>query len=245
MQARHGTSGGRLFSAASSSASATPARRAGWCPLILPDNGIVKGTEFKDNFNAGLAIQGDGARVSRVNTHHNGRYGLVVTMPCVGCPGPAGVVIEDSEIAFNNTRKLSVFDDAGGTKFVGSNGMIVRHNEVHDNYGMGLWWDGSNKNARVYGNRIYDNRNAGILYEISFGGTKIHHNKLIDNGTGDGTGDWTVNVQLGSPPRTGVAEVVTASRSTRTGSMVRRTPWGSSLMPGALRPSRCGSTTTC
>jgi parallel beta-helix repeat protein len=166
-------------------------------PVIVHRNWVVVGTEFKDNFNAGFAIQGDWARVSRVNTHHNGRYGLVVTPGCADCPGPAGVIIENSEIAFNNTRQLSVIDDAGGTKFSGgTRGMIVRHNDVHDNYGSGLWWDGSSKNAKVYRNIIYDNRNCGILYEISFGGTKIHHNKLIGNGIGDGSVAWTINVQL-------------------------------------------------
>ena len=142
-------------------------------------------------------MQGDNARVIGVYTHHNGRYGLNVTIPCVGCPGPSGVIIEDSEIAFNNTRQLSVMDDAGGTKFSGgTRGMIVRRNDVHDNYGSGLWWDSNSRNAKVYGNKIYDNRNCGILYETSFGGTKIHHNKLMDNGMGDGTEDWTLNVQL-------------------------------------------------
>jgi hypothetical protein len=43
------------------------------------------------------------------------------------------------------------------------------HHGARPDYGMGLWWDGSNKNARVYGNRIYDN----------------------------GSADWTLNVQLG------------------------------------------------
>ena len=57
-------------------------------PVIVRRNGVVDGTEFRDNFNAGLTIQGDNARVSDVNTHHNGRYGLTVTTPCVGCPGP-------------------------------------------------------------------------------------------------------------------------------------------------------------
>jgi hypothetical protein len=166
-------------------------------PVIVHRNWVVIGSEFKDNFNAGLGVQGDGARVSRVNTHHNGRYGLVVGQACTGCPGPAGVIIEDSEIAFNNTRQLSVVGDAGGTKFSGgTRGMIVRHNDVHDNYGSGLWWDTNNRNAKVYGNRIYDNRNCGILYETSFGGTTIHHNTLINNGIGDGTVDWTINVQL-------------------------------------------------
>ncbi len=106
------------------------------------------------------------------------------------------MIIEDSEIAFNNTRKLPTDDDAGGTKFVGSDGMIVRRNEVHDNYGAGLWWDGYNKNAQVYGNVIYNNRNWGIFYELSYGGTKIHDNTLTGNGLGDGTPNWFNNVQL-------------------------------------------------
>jgi parallel beta-helix repeat protein len=166
-------------------------------PVILHRNWVIVGSEFMQNFNAGLGIQGDGARVSRVNTHHNGRYGLVVNGPCNGCPAPVGVIIEGSEIAFNNTRQLSVIGDAGGTKFSsGTRGMIVRHNDIHDNYGSGLWWDSNSRNAKVYGNRIYDNRNCGILYETSFGGTKIHHNTLIDNAMGAGAVDWMLNVQL-------------------------------------------------
>jgi parallel beta-helix repeat protein len=166
-------------------------------PLVVRRNGLVKGSEFKDNYNTGLTVQGDNARVIGVYTHHNGRYGLNVTIPCVGCPGPSGVIIEDSEIAFNNTRQLSVMDNAGGTKFSGgTRGMIVRQNDVHDNYGLGLWWDSNSRAAKVYGNKIHDNRNCGILYESSFGGTKIHHNTLMDNGMGDGTEDWTLNVQL-------------------------------------------------
>ena len=74
--------------------------------------------------------------------------------------------------------------------------MIVRGNEVHDNYGAGLWWDGFNTNAQVYDNVIYDNRNWGIFWELSYGGTKIHHNTLTDNGVGDGTANLFSNVQL-------------------------------------------------
>ncbi len=165
-------------------------------PFIVGQNWIVKGTEFKENFNAGFGIQGSNARVSNVRTHHNGRYGVTVTPSCVGCAGPSGVVIEDSEIAFNNTRQLPTLDDAGGTKFVGADGMIVRRNEVHDNYGAGLWWDGFSKHAKVYENVIYDNLNWGILWELSHGGTEIHDNTLTGNGVGDGTENWGANVQL-------------------------------------------------
>ena len=74
--------------------------------------------------------------------------------------------------------------------------MIVRRNEVHDNYGSGLWWDGSNRNAQIYDNVVYNNRNWGIFWELSYGGTKIHHNTLTGNGVGDGTANWGANVQL-------------------------------------------------
>ncbi len=73
--------------------------------VIVRRNGVVVGTEFRENFNTGLSIAGDNARVSDVYTHHNGKYGMVVTQPCAGCGAPTGVLIEDSEIAFNNTRR--------------------------------------------------------------------------------------------------------------------------------------------
>jgi parallel beta-helix repeat protein len=165
--------------------------------IVMNDRWLVRGTEFRDNFNTGLTIQGSGARATGIHTHHNGRYGLVVTGPCAGCPAPRNIVIQRSEIAFNNTRRLPTLDDAGGTKFSGGpKGMIVRRNEVHDNFGSGLWWDTVSQDARVYNNVIYDNRNWGIFWEASYGGTKIHDNTLINNGVGDGTLDWGANVQL-------------------------------------------------
>jgi hypothetical protein len=166
-------------------------------PVVMNDRWVVRGTEFRNNFNTGLAIQGSGARVTDINTHHNGRYGLVISGPCAACPAPRNVVIQRSEIAFNNTRELSTLDDAGGTKFSGGpNGMIVRGNEVHDNFGSGLWWDTASQDATVHNNLIYDNRNWGILWEANYGGARIHDNTLINNGVGDGTLDWGANVQV-------------------------------------------------
>jgi Right handed beta helix region len=165
------------------------ANGASWAaPIILGRNWIVKGTTFKENFNSGVTITGDNARVSNVYVHHNGKYGISATHPCTECAGPKDVIIEDSEIAFNNTRRLDPSYDAGGTKFSGgTDGMIVRRNEVHHNYGSGVWFDGLNKNAKIYRNVVYDNYRWGIFWELSYGGTKIHHNTLTGNGIGDGT----------------------------------------------------------
>jgi hypothetical protein len=157
-------------------------------PVILSRKWIVKGSEFRQNFNYGLLIHGDDARVTNAYTHHNGRYGLVVTKACADCPGPRDVIIEDTEISFNNTRQLDPGYDAGGTKFSGgTDGTVVRRNEIHHNYGSGVWFDGFNQNARIYGNSIHDNYRWGIFWEISYGGVRIHDNKLIGNGEGDGT----------------------------------------------------------
>jgi hypothetical protein len=157
---------------------------------------VIEGTEFRENFYAGLGILGDNVRITNVHSHHNGQYGVVATHPCAGCAGPKNITIEDSEIAFNNTRRLDPGRDAGGTKFsAGTDGMIVRRNEVHHNYGSGLWFDGFNKNAQIYDNVIHDNYRWGIFWEISYGGAKIHHNTLTGNGIGDGTSN-AFNAQL-------------------------------------------------
>ena len=166
-------------------------------PLIVRPNDVVEGGEFKDNFNGGLTVQGSNAVVD-VYTHHNGRYGITAEA-CGGCSAPVGIIIEDSEIAFNNTAHYNPGGDAGGTKFSGgTDGMIVRNNIVHDNYGSGLWWDGFNTNAQVYGNTIYGNHWWGIFYELSYGGTVVHDNVLTDNGWDTSiSGDtWFNTVQI-------------------------------------------------
>jgi len=174
----------------------SPTAPAWAAPVIVPRGGVIEGSEFRLNFNAGLGIQGTGARVSDVYAHHNGRYGLVVTPPCGGCPGPTGVIVENSEIAFNNTRHLHFADDAGGTKFTYTKAMTVRDNEVHDNYGSGLWWDGYNTDAQVYGNVVYNNRNWGIFWERSYGGARIYDNTLVGNGLNGGVSSFLNGVQL-------------------------------------------------
>jgi hypothetical protein len=161
--------------------------QTGTAPVNMKGNWVIKGTELRQNFSSGLTISGDRAQISSVYVHHNGRYGIKVSSPCEGCAGPRGVAIEHSEIAFNNTRQLDPGYDAGGTKFGGTADMVVRHNEVHDNYGSGLWFDGYNTNANVYGNVVYDNYRWGIFWELSYGGARIHDNVLTGNGIGDGS----------------------------------------------------------
>ena len=132
------TSGEPSSWAASSSTSATRTPRAGCRRSSSVATGWSRAPSSRTTSTPDSRSRATGRACPESTPITTADTGLVVTPPCVGCPGPAGVVIEDSEIAFNNTRQLSVIDDAGGTKFSGrTRGMIVRHNDVHDNYGAG------------------------------------------------------------------------------------------------------------
>jgi hypothetical protein len=90
-------------------------------------NWVVVGSEFKDNFNSELGIQGDGGRVSRVKHASQGRYGLVVGGRAANAPALQAWSSRMARSPFNNTRQLPSAGDAGGTKFSGGiRGMNVR-----------------------------------------------------------------------------------------------------------------------
>jgi hypothetical protein len=167
----------------------------GWMtPIVTRPNWVIDGSEFRYNYQIGLIAQGDNTRIANAYIHDNGRYGLNVTDACSGCPSPTGILVEGTEIAFNNTRHEPTDNDAGGTKFVGSTNMTVRNSYVHDNYGSGLWFDISNRGAQVYGNTITNNLNWGIFWEISYS-AEIHDNVLTGNAAAS-NGSWYDGVQL-------------------------------------------------
>ena len=112
-------------------------------------------------------------RVVGNNVHHNGQLGI-------GGPGD-GVLIEDNEIASNNTLNFSSGFEAGGTKFVKTRDLIVRGNHVHDNLGPGLWTDGDNIDTLIEDNVVSGNRNMGIFHEISYAAV-IRNNTVTGNG---------------------------------------------------------------
>jgi parallel beta-helix repeat protein len=91
-------------------------------------------------------------------------------------------VIDGNEIAFNNYQ--DAFDmnwEAGGTKFVDTQNLIVRNNYVHDNHGAGLWTDYNNHNTLYDGNVTTNNHGPGIFHEIS-GSAVIRDNEVKGNG---------------------------------------------------------------
>jgi hypothetical protein len=122
----------------------------GW---VVEENNIM--------FNHGIGLRVDeGALVRHNHVHHNGQLGIAAS--------GQGVVIEKNELAYNNTLGFSYWWEAGGSKFVRTQDLIVRQNHVHHNIGPGLWTDGYNVNALYEDNLVEDNHGPGISHEISY-----------------------------------------------------------------------------
>ena len=125
------------------------------------------------NHGGGARI-GPGARVSGGSFSKNGQLGL-------GGGFGSGIVIENVEIAHNNYAGYSDGWEAGGTKFVRADGLVVRKACVHHNNGPGLWTDIDNINIEFSDNLVFENKGDGIKHEISYR-AKIHGNTVVRNG---------------------------------------------------------------
>lgn len=131
--------------------------------------------------------------------------------------GPYNVTIEDNEISYNDTCDLSGkinnsavgWDDynpvpekyrnarcgpvtgdgnQGGFKLWATDGVTIRGNYIHNNWGPGGWADTDNANTTWTDNVIADNESVGIIEEISYN-FSITDNYLVNNGWTDGLGN--------------------------------------------------------
>lgn len=135
---------------------------------------VVRDNEIRLNHGTGI-FTGDGMQVSGNRVHHQGQLGIG--------GGGADVVVENNEIAYNNTAGFNWYWEAGGTKFSYTTGLIVRGNYSHDNTGPGLWTDINNINTLYEDNKVEDNDGAGIFHEISYAAV-IRNNVVARNGWG-------------------------------------------------------------
>jgi hypothetical protein len=103
--------------------------------------------------------------------HHNGQEGLTGS--------GSNILVQDNEIAFNNTLGFDFGWEAGGTKFSNVTNLVVQGNYVHDNKGPGLSLDYQSYNWMIQGNHTSGNYVAGILDEISYDGTARYN--IIEN----------------------------------------------------------------
>lgn len=128
--------------------------------------------------------------------------------------GPYNVWVERNEISYNDTCGLSgLLNNAelgwrdhnpvperyrnakcgvvkgsgnqGGFKLWGTNGVMIRNNWIHHNWGVGGWADTNNANTTWTGNTITDNENGAIWEETSYN-FSITDNYIARNNLTDG-----------------------------------------------------------
>lgn len=138
-------------------------------------NWTVMNNVVQLNSGVGIGV-GNGSRVINNRVVNNGQMG-------VSGMGD-NILLERNEIAFNNFSGFDPGWEAGGTKFVETDGLIARDNYVHSNDGPGLWTDGSNINSLYENNLVTNNTGAGIFHEISYAVT-IRDNIVMYNNAYD------------------------------------------------------------
>ncbi|GJG87403.1 hypothetical protein tb265_25840 [Gemmatimonadetes bacterium T265] len=140
----------------------------------------VDSCEIRYNARVGIRV-GNQTQVLNNYIHHNGEVGLT--------GAGANILVAGNEIAYNNYQDKFdwTWNTGGGSKFVQTNGLVVRNNFSHNNEGPGFWTDLNNINTTYDGNRIQDNADAGIFHEISYAAV-VSNNVIARNGLK--TGRW-------------------------------------------------------
>ncbi len=166
---------------------------------------IIQDNEVRYNHGAGITsfpsseLAGGSSILSNF-VHHQGQEGVE------GCGG--NLLVQNNEIAFNNTDGFDPGWEAGGAKFgcdLAIVNLTVLSNNVHDNYGPGLWCDINCYNVTFDGNTVtnntFDNQGAGIFYEISDRAV-IRFNTLSGNGPPAGNVGFYVggNIVISASP---------------------------------------------
>lgn len=142
---------------------------------LVVTNWTVEDCYVHDNLNIGLRL-GHGMRVTR------GRYSNNETLGLGGVGDNA--IVDGPEIDNNNPSQTDPGFERGGTKFVLTNGLMVKNVYCHDNYGPGLWADIANRSFTFQDNLCQDNLREGIVIEISYDGI-IRRNRIIRSGLDD------------------------------------------------------------
>lgn len=144
---------------------------------------VIEDNVIRANHGAGARTNA-GARVRHNAFLANGHIGLT--------GNGADLRVEFNEIAHNNTEGFDPGWEGGGTKWVYTDGLVVKGNYVHGNVGPGLWTDTDNIRVLFEGNRVEDNTQAGIFHEAGYDavvkGNTVRRNGLPDHAWGYGAG---------------------------------------------------------
>jgi parallel beta-helix repeat protein len=156
---------------------------------------LIESNEIRHNAAGGI-YAGPGTHAIGNYVHHNHQIGIKAK--------GADIAFEDNEVAFNNwLKEYSYGWEAGGSKFWSTTNLVLRGNDVHDNWGPGLWTDHDNTGTLIEGNTVTHNADAGIFHEISYSAT-IRNNTITQNGYDRGDWLWGSGIQIASSGGTGI-----------------------------------------
>lgn len=150
------------------------ANNTGTAGLTLGDGWKVYDSNLARAHGAAIGIKGNDVTIEKNVIDYNGQTGIA---------GSGGnIKIINNKIYNNNTAFVNPGYEAGGIKLSAVSGSSeIKNNEVHGNFGPGIWCDVGCTDIDISGNRIYENAWYGIGYEISRRG-KIHDNYIYNNG---------------------------------------------------------------
>jgi parallel beta-helix repeat protein len=182
---------------------ATPAQ---WYALGGPvaKNWRIERNEVRLSHGIGICA-GDGTVVRGNKVHDQGQMGV--------CGWGRNVIFEDNVVFRNNTEGFDWRWEAGGSKWIGTTGLIVRNNRFRGNLGPGFWTDTNNVGTRYIGNRVMHNAGPGIIHESSYAAV-VRNNIVFGNGK-----------QAGGWDRAGIL-IASSSHVKVFDNVVKHNPWG-------------------
>jgi parallel beta-helix repeat protein len=148
-------------------------------------------------YNSAVGIEVFSSGTARGNhVHDNGQLGVFAFRA-------DAATIVGNEIDHNNRDLHDQAWEAGGIKVAGTTNLIVRENNVHDNWGKGIWLDSGDSSYLLEANRITNNASSGIKLE-KVGSGRVIRNVVTFSGVlqpsqygGDGINvDASATVQL-------------------------------------------------
>jgi parallel beta-helix repeat protein len=158
---------------------------AGWKIDQVDVDGAGGGTDAYPG--AGIGVLSANVTITNSRVHDNARYGIIGT-------AADGLRVQGTEFDHNNTGCYDVDSDgenAGPIKVTRTDGVTFAGNDVHDNWGNGIWVDISSSGATITNNTIEDNVTQkggktcgggdGIRLEISCSST-VAGNVVTGNG---------------------------------------------------------------
>ena len=151
---------------------------------------VIEDCWFDHPGHTGAILWGKGIVVLRSTFNDADWYAMSGWGPTGGATSPddpafIGIQINviDNIWRHNNTAQVVVDPALSGAvhKFLACKNCLIDNNEVADNLGHGLWFDGSNAYYTIKNNYFHGNTETGTHLEISWGGL-VENNVYASNG---------------------------------------------------------------